>query len=292
MSQTYTYYSNDGSNHVCRTLTITTKSVVFKHEGRRLTRGGQNDVANKVHEMTLPNGKTGRFIYTGPEHNPLIRKYYTKEDLTNGILSCKHRPMASSFYETKLVAGTEDTWFSVVRPTLYRVGGSRYDKGRVEAFSNQVQLLRTKDKYADRIRVYEAWRNDPNRDYKNMPDTSDGVYSLATELKDAEVFYTDKGMRIRTSTGHDYSNEHEVFYVADQYVKWGGWKVIYMGTSIAVNHKKTPSELKTATEPEFVEYVERKRALKEELVAKVFHPDRVERLNETYGVECWMDCVE
>lgn len=43
--------------------------------------------------------------------------------------------------------------------------------------------------------------------------------------------------------------------------------------------------------PSLDEWVSRQVAFKEELSAKVFHPDRVERMNATYAVEDWMDCV-
>lgn len=42
---------------------------------------------------------------------------------------------------------------------------------------------------------------------------------------------------------------------------------------------------------ELDELVSRGIAFKEELSARVFHPDRVERMNAKYDVEDWMDCV-
>lgn len=287
MSQSYTYY-HDAK---CLRLTITAKSVVFKDEGRRFTRGGPKDIANKIHEVTLPNGKKGRFIYTGPEDCPYERKYWTAEDLTKDILDNRYTSR-HKFYHTKLVAGTDDVWFSVIRPRLYTLKGKPMDEETLRSFARRERLLRNPGKYADEVERLRVWRADPNRSYSNLPSVSWEASTL-DDMRESRIEYTDHGMRITYRDGMPpWTNEYKVVFVEEQYVKWGGWKVVYMGTNIAANRKVTPSELKTTTEPGFVEYVEQRRALKEELVAKVFHPDRVERMNETYGVECWMDCVE
>lgn len=290
MTTKYSYYDFSPLS-AKKGLNVSATYMNYKTEGRRVLIGHSPNLAHIIHDVILPNGIAAKFVYTGAEHNPRLRRYFTLDELKQKIYKKKYD------LNTLLLTSLQDRTVEVVRPTLLSNCGTPISQYRYEEFNRLVRLFYIQDKYANEVKQLEHWilTRSPN----TPPKVSEEARTVYEKLYNSHIYFKKTGIEIHYTRRSLYSPHYDTEkvethslpcvkgYIKETYVMWGNHILIKTKEEEFVRQE----HLKEKKGGVWDTFKETRDNLKREIVEAVFHPDRVERMMEKYG-EDYLETID